>query len=169
MLSGVEDGPAQHCDYQRIRTPEGWTTVLNSGGRSYQVMHSATGVATTILPQSYRAPAAVLQRDHDLLNGGWPLAYRSLLAQHGPVTRTHLAGHPVLRFVLATGTTVWLDPRTQLPVQEQMSGMGPRGMLRFDRWARLAPYTLPAAFFDPPHAQRSLWDRLTSWLHDHLK
>jgi hypothetical protein len=49
---------------------------------------------------------------------------------------------------------------------------GPYGLLgaKFvcERSQRLAPNTLPADFFEPPHRQRSLWDRLTGWLQAQL-
>jgi hypothetical protein len=41
--------------------------------------------------------------------------------------------------------------------------------VRCARSQRLAPYTLPADFFDPPQLHQALWDRLTGWLHDHLR
>jgi hypothetical protein len=41
--------------------------------------------------------------------------------------------------------------------------------MRCERSQRLAPYTLPAGFFDPPHLQHTLWDRFTGWVHDRLR
>jgi hypothetical protein len=40
---------------------------------------------------------------------------------------------------------------------------------RCEQSQRLAPYTLPADFFDPPRTQQSLWDRLSGWMHDRLR
>jgi hypothetical protein len=147
-------------------------TDLVAGGRFYS---SVTGGVPIVGSQA----GSLAAQFHALAIGGYR-ALGALLLEHaaGPVTARLLAGHRALRFPSTmapidsyTFSTViiWLDARTLVPLQWQFPvGSGPYTTVRYRRLQRGASITLPAGFFDPPHTGRSLWDRLSGWLHDHM-
>jgi hypothetical protein len=155
--------PAQHRSYTRMRIADETTTMLDIAGIIYQAIEGKHGSTNSVAPEAYTEPPSVLQRDHDLLAGGWRRVYSRLVGQrHGPVTRAHLAGHQVLGLIFTSGTTVWLDARTRLPVEEQLSGT----TIRFVQLARIDAYRLPVDFFSPPNTRPpTLWARLVGWVH----
>ncbi|HWE63996.1 MAG TPA: hypothetical protein VHB98_19960 [Chloroflexota bacterium] len=113
---------------------------------------------------------------------GTPRGLGAVALAHAVGTVTHLRflGHHALRFVTTMSlqwTTpqvdrivVWLDAASLVPLQQQI--VNTDGSVATDHYLqaeRLAPGTLPAGFFDPPHSRASLWDRLTGWLQDHME
>lgn len=48
------------------------------------------------------------------------------------------------------------------------TGSGYLSTLICVRHQRLAPGTLPAGFFDPPHGHTSPWDQALDWMHQHI-
>jgi hypothetical protein len=129
----------------------------------------------------YAMPAAQWRSDKRHLqafrHGGFSGEGEYYLAQAtDPVARVNLSGRAALRFDIADHDplvrrhTIWLAAGTHMVVQEKVRHSG--GLVieyRYSHMQRLAPYTLPANFFDPWHTRRSLWDEVTGWLHDHLR
>jgi hypothetical protein len=73
----------------------------------------------------------------------------------------------LLRRRLALFTVVLLGT-----IRLLLTSVTPGGLSEVTRHSssrRVAPYALPANFFEPPHPQHALWDRFTSWLQDHLR
>jgi hypothetical protein len=190
--------PRRHCLYTRVLRADGTASWLNTDGSAYQLIHQAgssptirlwlatagaggmieqvlfvPGPADTNTATPSGEPVYQLQVDHALLDAGWPRVYAGWSRLAGPGEPPRLAGQQVTRLAVSQGLTVWLDIPTHLPVQIQMPVHATfvpvaQQTVRFLRWAQLAPNTLPAGFFDPPHTQHSLWDRFTGWLRDHL-
>jgi hypothetical protein len=151
-----------------------WLATAGAGGMVEQVVF-APGPAAARVATPNGDSAYQLQVDQALLAAGWPRVYAAWsLRAAGPGVPMRLVGHQVLRLAVSQAVTVWLDLHTHLPVQVQVSVHAPfvpvvQQTVRFLRWVQLVPYTLPADFFDPPHARPSLWDQVTGWLHNHLR
>jgi hypothetical protein len=163
-----------------IDPQQGVIRMQAAGGAPF-IVHN--GVIVSMLNgHLYQAalPAATVKsmvREFSLLRqGGFSSVSADLLARRrGPILHVVFAGHPVLRFDIqppdagVTTQTIWFDAQTRLVTQEEWRY--PSYIIEIDRYvrrARLAPYTLPAGFFDPLHTQHSLWDRLSGWLQAHL-
>lgn len=93
----------------------------------------------------------------------------------GPIMRVQYAGHSALRFSVPHEGVFWVDAGTHMVMAEQLfTPPAPSDVWTFTQTARyvtqerLASYTLPTTFFDPPHTHRTLWERISGWLQAHL-
>jgi hypothetical protein len=124
-------------------------------------------------------PVSLTAQFRAMASGGYRALGLFLLGHAaGSVAHTSLDGQPVVHFSTTMApidpfsfprVSIWLDARSLLPLQWQFdAGNGALATIRYHGLQRLAPDTLPAVFFGPPHTQQSLWQRVTGWLQDHL-
>jgi hypothetical protein len=100
-----------------------------------------------------------------------------------PTSRVWLSGRPALRVAMRgeddpdmepnpdlaapAQHSGWIDATTHVPLRRQvLFADGTTGTERIILEQRLAPYTLPADFFDPPNPHPNLWDRALGWVRD---
>ena len=111
-----------------------------------------------------------------LAHGGFRALYRYRLTRAlGPVARVLLDGRAALRAETTAHDrtilhmTVWIDAHTGQPLRLDVQDRNYSYTQRVLATRTLAPGTLPAQFFEPPHPRTSYWDRAFTWLRSTLR
>jgi len=159
---------------QVIRRRQEW---LGSAGdtliqhqRVYLLKLGAPAYSTPVSPPVQRGLTYIFQ---GLDRGGFGGIGRQLLRHRtGQVTQLHDGKRPLRCFnsdgfdADALSEVVCIDARTSLQVREQITlNYGSVVDAVYTQDKRFPPYTLPADFFDLPHAHSSPWNRVLDWAH----
>jgi hypothetical protein len=162
---------------QRVRREQRWLGaqgwIVQSEDQQYSISSTGAIQIDAVETSTRRSLDDLFQ---GLLRGGFSgMGKRLMMHRAGDVARATIDGAPALCFATAfnsyfgTDGSLCVDARTYLPrTLTSITAEGLTEVTRYTSDRRLAPYALPADFFDPPHAQHSLWEQFSGWLQAHL-
>jgi hypothetical protein len=151
--------------------PYRYSTLIDRNGQYVRSFRTGMLFEEERLPDDV---ARSLIRDWQYLEqGGFRALAESRLAHAtGPIAHVQFAGHAALRFETTQHDRdtqrliVWIDARTHDPLQLEVVSTDYDYTQRVQQMRRFDPGSLPAGFFQPPHAHTSYWDQALNWLRD---